>query len=200
MSAPKQIKSRVEALRRQIAHHNYRYYALDDPEIPDADYDALMRELESLEAQYPGLIAPDSPTQRVGGAPSEAFAEVEHGAPMLSLANAFGEQELTDFDRRVRERLNVDEVDYTAETKLDGLAVSLRYENGTLVRGATRGDGIRGEDVTANVKTIKAVPLKLRGNEYPRVIEVRCEVFMTHAGFEREDCASSTRASPPSAR
>ncbi len=189
MSAPKQVKSRVEALRKQIAHHNYRYYALDDPEIPDAEYDALMRELESLEAKHPELITPDSPTQRVGGAPSEAFAEVEHGAPMLSLANAFGEQELKDFDRRVRERLDVDEVDYTAETKLDGLAVSLRYEDGELVRGATRGDGVRGEDVTANVKTIKAVPLKLRGSEFPRVIEVRCEVFMTHAGFERLNAA-----------
>jgi DNA ligase (NAD+) len=189
MSAPKQAKSRVADLRKQIAYHNYRYYALDDPEIPDADYDALMRELESLEAQHPDLITPDSPTQRVGGAPSEAFAEVEHGAPMLSLANAFGEQELTDFDRRVRERLDVDEVTYTAETKLDGLAVSLRYENGRLVCGATRGDGLRGEDVTANVKTIKAVPLKLRGNEYPDVLEVRCEVFMTHAGFERLNAA-----------
>ncbi len=189
MSASKQVRSRVEALRQQIAHHNYRYYALDDPEIPDAEFDALMRELESLEAEYPELITPDSPTQRVGGAPSEAFAEVEHGEPMLSLANAFGEQELTDFDRRVRERLDADEVDYTAETKLDGLAVSLRYENGELVRGATRGDGIRGEDVTANVKTIKAVPLKLRGSEYPRVIEVRCEVFMTHSGFERLNAA-----------
>ncbi|MDH3315113.1 MAG: NAD-dependent DNA ligase LigA, partial [Gammaproteobacteria bacterium] len=185
MSAPKQVKSRVDALRKQIAHHNYRYYALDEPEIPDAEFDALMRELESLEAKHPDLITPDSPTQRVGGAPSEAFAEVKHGAPMLSLANAFGEQELTDFDRRVRERLDVDEVDYTGETKLDGLAVSLRYENGELVQAATRGDGIRGEDVTANVKTIKAVPLKLRGDGHPRALEVRCEVFMTHAGFER---------------
>ena len=189
MSAPKQVKSRVEALRKQIAHHNYRYYVLDDPEITDAEFDALMRQLESLEAQHPDLITPDSPTQRVGGAPSEAFAEVEHGAPMLSLANAFGEQELTDFDRRVRERLGLDEVAYTAEVKLDGLAVSLRYEDGKLVRGATRGDGFRGEDVTANVKTIKAVPLKLRGSEYPGVLEVRCEVFMTHSGFERLNAA-----------
>ncbi len=189
MSASRQLKSRVEALRKQISHHNYRYYALDNPEIPDAEYDALMRELESLETQHPDLVTPDSPTQRVGGAPSEAFAEVRHGVPMLSLANALREQELIDFDRRVRERLEVEEVDYTAETKLDGLAVSLRYENGDLVRGATRGDGVRGEDVTANVKTIKAVPLKLRGKKFPQVLEVRCEVFMTHAGFERLNAA-----------
>ena len=173
------------ALRREIAQHNYRYYVLDDPEIPDAEYDALMRELESLETDYPELVTSDSPTQRVGAAPSEAFAEVVHGVPMLSLGNALTEQELVDFDRRVRERLEKDEVDYTAETKLDGLAVSLRYEDGVLTRGATRGDGTRGEDVTANVRTIKAVPLRLRGEKVPEVIEIRCEVFMTHQGFER---------------
>jgi DNA ligase (NAD+) len=185
MSASRKIQSRVIALRRDIAQHNYRYYVLDDPAIPDAEYDALMRELESLEAEYPELVTPDSPTQRVGAAPSQAFAEVVHGAPMLSLGNALSEQELVDFDRRVRERLGKDEVDYTAETKLDGLAVSLRYEDGLLVQGATRGDGTRGEDVTANVRTIKAVPLRLRGDTVPGVIEIRCEVFMTHEGFER---------------
>jgi DNA ligase (NAD+) len=185
MNASKTARSRVSALRVQLAHHNHRYYVLDNPEITDAEFDALMRELESLEARHPELVTPDSPTQRVGAAPSEAFAEVIHGAPMLSLGNALSEQELIDFDRRARERLERDEVDYTAETKLDGLAVNLRYEGGLLVRAATRGDGSRGEDVTANVKTIRAVPLRLRGDAAPEVIEVRCEVFMTHEGFER---------------
>jgi DNA ligase (NAD+) len=185
MSALKTARSRVSELRERLAHHNYRYYVLDDPEITDAEYDALMRELGSLEASHPQLVTADSPTQRVGAAPSETFAEVIHGAPMLSLGNALSEQELIDFDRRVRERLEREEVDYTAETKLDGLAVSLRYEGGVLAGAATRGDGSRGEDVSANVKTIKSVPLRLRGDAAPDVIEVRCEVFMTHAGFDR---------------
>ena len=185
MNTSKTARSRVSELRVQIAHHNHRYHVLDDPEITDAEFDALMRELESLETHYPELVTPDSPTQRVGAAPSEAFAEVIHGAPMLSLGNALSEQELIDFDRRVRERLEREEVDYTAETKLDGLAVSLRYEGGMLARAATRGDGSRGEDVTANVKTIRAVPLRLRGDAAPDVIEARCEVFMTHEGFDR---------------
>ncbi|MCB1744187.1 MAG: NAD-dependent DNA ligase LigA [Gammaproteobacteria bacterium] len=174
---------RAARLREQIEHHNYQYYALDDPQISDADYDALMRELQAIEAHHPDLVTADSPTQRVGAAPLDSFAEVVHEVPMLSLGNAFDETELRDFDRRVRERLEVDTVDYTAETKLDGLAVSLRYENGHYTRAATRGDGYRGEDVTANVRTIDAVPIRLRG-EYPELLEVRCEVFMTLAGFE----------------
>ncbi len=189
MAAPRAISQRVAELRDNIDYHNYRYYSLDDPVVPDAEYDRLLRELESLESRYPGLITPQSPTQRVGAAPAEVFGEVVHTVPMLSLANAFEEQELVDFDRRVRERLGVEEVDeeveYAAETKLDGLAASIRYEDGVLVSGATRGDGTRGEDVTRNIRTIKAVPLHLRGDDFPRVLEVRGEVFMTEEGFRR---------------
>jgi DNA ligase (NAD+) len=183
MTDPK-VLQRIHALREQINHHNYCYYVLDSPEIPDAEYDRLMRELESLEQKYPETITPDSPTQRVGSAPLKEFEEVRHAIPMLSLGNAFEDQELIDFDRRVRDGLNVDRVDYSAEPKLDGLAISLRYEDGVLVRGSTRGDGYTGEDVTQNVRTIDSIPLKLIGKDYPRVLEVRGEVFMSKKGFE----------------
>ena len=139
---------RARELREQIDHHNYRYYVLDDPEISDAQFDALMRELQQLEAQHPELADPDSPTQRVGGMASREFRAVVHAVPMLSLENAFTEQDIVDFDRRARERLDVERIDYSAEPKLDGLAVTLRYESGRLVQAATRGDGMRGEDVT----------------------------------------------------
>jgi len=185
MAAPRAIATRAAELRDNIDYHNYRYYSLDDPLIPDAEFDRLLRELESLEDQYPELVSPESPTQRVGAAPAEAFGEIVHALPMLSLANAFEEQELVDFDRRVRERLEVEQVEYAAETKLDGLATSIRYEAGVLVSAATRGDGTRGEDVTGNVRTIKAVPLRLRGDDFPRVLEVRGEVFMTDQGFRQ---------------
>jgi len=185
VAAPRAIAQRAAELRDNIDYHNYRYYSLDDPLVPDAEYDRLLRELQSLENQYPELITAQSPTQRVGAAPAEAFGEVVHTVPMLSLANAFEEQELVDFDRRVRERLGVEEVEYAAETKLDGLAASIRYEDGLLVSGATRGDGTRGEDVTQNIRTIKSVPLHLRGDDFPRVLEVRGEVFMTEEGFRR---------------
>ena len=175
---------RVAQLREQIDYHNYRYYVLDDPEIPDAQYDRLMRELQTLEAEHPELVTPDSPTQRVGAQPLSAFGEVRHALPMLSLDNAFDDDEVADFDRRARERLEVDSIDYTAEPKLDGLAVSLLYEDGRLVRGATRGDGTTGEDITQNVRTIDSIPLRLRGDDYPRRLEVRGEVFMSHAGFQ----------------
>lgn len=177
------VRRRAEELRRLIEHHNYLYYVLDAPEVPDAEYDRLLRELQDLEARFPELIASDSPTQRVGASPLETFGEVVHEVPMLSLANAFSEEEVRDFDRRVRERLGVERVDYTAETKVDGLAVSFLYEEGRLARAATRGDGTRGEDVTANVRTVRAVPLRLRGHELPGLLEVRAEVFMTLAGF-----------------
>ena len=177
--------ARAGELRRLIAHHDHRYHVLDDPEIPDAQYDRLVRELQELESRSPELITPDSPTQRVGAAPLAAFDEVRHALPMLSLGNAFDEQELLDFDRRARERLQRDEICYTAETKLDGLAISLRYEHGVLVRGATRGDGSHGEDVTANVRTIKAIPVQLDARAVPTVLEVRGEVYMSLAGFER---------------
>ena len=176
---------RIAHLRERIDHHNYRYHALDDPEIPDSEYDRLMRALEALEAAHPELQTPDSPTRRVGAKPVSAFAEVVHATPMLSLGNAFGEEELRDFDRRVRERLEVDEMEYALEPKLDGLAASLVYVDGRFERGATRGDGERGEDVTQNLRTISAVPLHLRGTGHPRMLEVRGEVYMTRSGFER---------------
>ncbi|MFO1407351.1 MAG: NAD-dependent DNA ligase LigA [Steroidobacteraceae bacterium] len=175
---------RIEELRRTIERHDYRYYVLDDPEVPDATYDALMRELRELEAAHPGLVTPDSPTQRVSGRPSAGFAEVVHAVPMLSLDNAFSTEDVAGFDRRVRERLDVAAVGYSAEPKIDGLAISVRYEDGRFVRAATRGDGSRGEDVTANVRTVAALPLRLRGRA-PAVLEVRGEVYMARASFER---------------
>lgn len=179
-----EAQRRVGALREQIEHHNYRYHVLDDPDISDARYDKLLRELSELETAHPDLIVPDSPTQRVGAQPAPQFEQVHHEAPMLSLGNAFDEDEVRDFDRRVHDRLDDEgEVEYAAEPKLDGLAISLRYENGVLVRGATRGDGTVGEDVTHNVRTIQSVPLKLRGLSFPAVLEVRGEVFMSRSGF-----------------
>ncbi len=178
------VQKRVHELREQIRYHNYRYYVLDNPVIPDAEFDRLMRELQELEVRHPDLVTPDSPTQRVGAEPLKAFGEVVHALPMLSLANAFSEQEVKDFDQRVRDRLEVDEVEYAAEPKLDGLAVSLVYENGLLNLAATRGDGTRGEDVTSNVRTIPSVPLRLVGDGFPRVLEARGEVFMPKAGLE----------------
>lgn len=186
MKTDNKIKKQIESLREQINYHNYRYYVLDDPEIPDAEYDRLLRELQALEEAHPQLITSDSPTQRVGAEPLKAFGEVRHQVPMLSLANAFSEQEMEDFDRRVRERLENAEavVEYAAEPKLDGLAISLRYQDGILVQAATRGDGSSGEDVTQNVRTIDAIPLRLRGKQFPPLLEVRGEVFMPKAGFE----------------
>jgi DNA ligase (NAD+) len=179
-------RDRAQRLRDEIDRHNYRYYVLDDPLIPDSEYDRLLRELQALEAQYPELITPDSPTQRVGAQPLDGFEEVAHALPMLSLDNAFSEQEMVDFDRRVRERLKRDEeIVYAAEPKLDGLAISLRYDQGHLVQAATRGDGSRGEDVTLNVRTIPSVPLRLLGEGWPELLEVRGEVYLPKAGFER---------------
>lgn len=184
MARAKEAAERARELRELIDRHNYRYYVLDDPEVSDAEYDRLMRELQALEAEFPNLVTPDSPTQRVGAAPVSDLEEVVHSTPMLSLDNAFTDEELIAFDRRVRERLDdIAEVEYAAEPKLDGLAVSFRYEHGRLVLAATRGDGTRGENVTHNVRTIKAVPLQLRGKA-PEVLEVRGEVFMPIAGFK----------------
>lgn len=186
MSITAAIRERATELRSQLNLHNYRYYVLDDPLVPDSEYDRLMRELQALEQQYPDLIVPDSPTQRVGAEPLAAFGEIRHQVPMLSLDNAFSDAEMEDFDRRVRERLGAQgPVRYTAEPKLDGLAISLRYESGLLVQAATRGDGSRGEDVTQNVRTIPSVPLRLLGNDWPTVLEVRGEIYMPLAGFER---------------
>jgi DNA ligase (NAD+) len=184
MSAPAAVTKRVRQLRELLNHHNYRYYVLDDPEVSDAEYDRLLVELRQVEEKYPELVTPDSPTQRVGAAPVAEFGEVRHTVPMLSLENAFTEEDLVAFDVRVRDRLerNLD-VEYYAEPKLDGLAINLRYEKGVLVQAATRGDGTTGEDVTHNVRTIKAIPLKLQG-KVPAVLDVRGEVFMPLAGFK----------------
>lgn len=183
----------VEALRREILQHNYRYYVLDDPEIPDAEWDRLLQRLRELEAEHPDLVTPDSPTQRVGAAPAEEFAEVRHRIPMLSLDNAFADEDVLNFDRRARQRLGTErEFAYSAEPKLDGLAISLTFEDGVLVRAATRGDGTTGEDVTANVRTIASLPLRLRGRA-PKLLEVRGEVFMPIAGFERMNAEAAAR-------
>lgn len=179
---------RVAELRRLLEHHNRQYHVLDAPEITDAEFDALMRELRAIETAHPGLVTPDSPTQRVGGAPLAELGEVRHRLPMLSLDNAFASEEVVAFDRRVRERLGlaVDAapIAYSAEPKMDGLALSVTYEDGLLVRAATRGDGTTGEDVTHNVRTIPMVPLRLHGDDWPASLEVRGEVFMPVARFE----------------
>jgi len=187
-------RDRAAELRRQIEHHNYRYHVLDDPEVSDAEYDRLMRELSALEARFPELVTADSPTQRVGAAPLAEFGEVVHRLPMLSLENAFNEEDVRNFDRRVRERLSgVEVVEYAAEPKLDGLAVNLLYERGRLTAGATRGDGTTGEEVTHNLRAIRAVPLQLRGEKHPRVLEARGEVFMPIEGFKRFNAQAQAR-------
>jgi len=177
--------SRAAELRRRIEDANHRYHQLDAPDITDAEYDKLVRELEALEAAHPELVAPDSPTRRVGAAPSGRFAQVTHAVPMLSLGNAFTDEEVSDFVRRIRERLGREELVFSAEPKLDGLAISLRYEDGVFVQGATRGDGATGEDVTANLRTIAVIPKRLKGSGWPKVLEVRGEVYMARADFER---------------
>ena len=176
--------AKILELRKQLEDANYRYHVLDDPAIADADYDRLMRELEALEEAHPELATPDSPTRRVGATPSGGFAPVRHEVRMLSLANAFSDDEVDDFVRRIVERLDIAEPEFSVEPKFDGLAISLRYEGGAFVRGATRGDGDTGEDVTANLRTIRAIPLQLRGEGWPAVLEVRGEVYMPRAGFE----------------
>ncbi|MCX4186324.1 NAD-dependent DNA ligase LigA [Methylophaga sp. OBS4] len=185
MTISTEIQQRAETLRELINHYNYLYYVADNPEVPDAEYDRLFRELQQLEQDYPQLLTDDSPTRRVGGAALDKFAEVEHALPMLSLDNVFDQTELEAFDKKVRDWLNTDQPQvYAAEPKLDGLAISIRYENGVLVQAATRGDGTTGEDVTANVRTIKSVPLRLKGDSIPAVVEIRGEIFMPKAGFE----------------
>ena len=179
------LQARIDALRRQIEYHNYRYYVLDDPEIPDVEYDRLMRQLEVLEARHPEWVTSSSPTQRVGARPLDRFAEVRHEVPMLSLSNAFSREEVLAFDQRLHNLADAREpFDYVAEPKLDGLAVSLLYEGGELVQAATRGDGESGEDITQNVRTIDSVPLRLLGERLPDRLEVRGEVYMPKAGFE----------------
>ena len=184
---------RAAELRAELEHHNYRYFVLDDPQVPDAEYDRLLRELRDLESAHPSLVTADSPTQRVGGVAADEFAEARHRQPMLSLDNAFSEEDVTAFDRRVRERLGSDEaVEYSAEPKMDGLAISVIWEHGVFTRAATRGDGVTGEDVTANVRTIASLPLRLRGAA-PALLEARGEVFMPVAGFERLNREAAAR-------
>lgn len=180
------VLQRLEELKESLHYHAVRYYVEDNPEIPDAEYDRLMRELLDIEAQHPDLVTVDSPSQRVGGKPLSEFSEVKHEVPMLSLDNAFDDSELDSFHKRAQDRVGNQSVkQYCCEPKLDGLAVSLLYENGVLVQAATRGDGTTGENITENVRTINAIPLKLRGDDWPERLEVRGEVFMPKAGFEK---------------
>lgn len=179
------LRQQAEQLRRQLEDYNYQYYVLDDPSVPDAEYDRLFRELQALEQTHPDLVTANSPTQRVGGAPAPGFATVSHRQPMLSLDNVFDADGLAAFDQRLRDRLKRDDaITYVCEPKLDGLAVSLIYEGGKLVTAATRGDGQTGEDITANVRTIRSVPLTLRGEDWPQLLEVRGEILMSRSGFE----------------
>jgi DNA ligase (NAD+) len=197
MSVPKTVRDRARELHAELHEHNYRYYVLNDPTISDAQYDALLRELQDLEQRYPELLTPDSPTQRVGAPPVKAFGEVRHEQRMLSLDNAFSDEELADFDRRVRKGLGIEQVDYAAEPKLDGLAVSLLYEGGSLVRAATRGDGTTGEDVTLNIRTINSVPLRLVGSGIPATLEVRGEVYLSHQGFAELNAQQAAQGLKP---
>jgi DNA ligase (NAD+) len=185
MAASGKPAQRVLELRREIEQHDYRYYVLNEPSVPDAEYDRLMTELREIEAAHPELLTPDSPTQRVSGIAASEFAEARHAIPMLSLENGFSDEDLVDFDRKVRERLGTSgPVEYSAEPKIDGLAISVLYRDGVYARAATRGDGVTGEDVTANVATIRGVPRRLRGKP-PALLEVRGEVFLPYAGFAR---------------
>src|SRR6267378_2123653 len=188
-AAPARVKKEIENLREKLRYHEYQYYVLDDPEISDAAYDRMMNRLKELEAAHPELVTPDSPTVRVGGAPRDGFQKVQHARPMLSLDNAFSYDALRDWDRRVREGSGQEKIEYIAEHKFDGLSISLQYEGGVLVRGATRGDGTTGEDVTPNVKTIRSIPLRvdagvLKKIKLPANFEVRGEVMMTRKSFE----------------
>ncbi len=193
-AAPRASAARAAALRSEIDAHNYRYYVLDAPTVSDAEYDGLFRELQTLETRYPDLARQDSPTQRIGGAPAAAFDTVTHRVPMLSLNNAFGDGEVEAFDRRVRDGLGSDaEVEYAVEPKFDGLAISLTYERGRFVVGATRGDGTSGENVTANLRTVRAIPLALSGNAVPPLIEIRGEVLMLKRDFDALNVAQAAR-------
>ncbi|KAF0098914.1 MAG: DNA ligase (NAD+) [bacterium] len=188
-------EQRARELRALIDEANYRYYVLDAPSIPDSEYDRLLRELQELEASYPELLTPDSPTQRVGAPPLQDFAQVAHALPMLSLNNAFSKAEVAAFDRRVRDGLGRpdEEVEYAVEPKFDGLAITLRYEDGLFARGATRGDGYTGEDVSANLRTVRTIPMRLIGERPPRVLEVRGEVLMLRRDFERLNAQARER-------
>ncbi len=180
------LRAKYTALIDQITHYDHQYYVLNESSVPDAEYDRLMQELKGIEAEHPDWVTPQSPSQRVAGAPQAGFTTVEHRIPMLSLDNAFSAEDLAAFVKRLQDRLNsTADIEFACEPKLDGIAVSLLYENGVLVRGATRGDGTTGEDITANVRTIKSIPLQLRGAGWPEELEVRGEIYMPKAGFEK---------------
>jgi DNA ligase (NAD+) len=183
MAVPKAALAEAQKLRAEIERHNHQYYVLDQPLVSDAEFDRLFRRLQQLESDHPELVDAESPTQRVGGSPQAEFRQITHRTPMLSLNNAFSEEEVTTFDRRVREGLEAEDVEYLAEPKFDGLAISLSYEHGRFIRGATRGDGYTGEDVTPNLRTVKSIPLRLRGNALPALLEVRGEVLMYRRDF-----------------
>lgn len=184
-SASESVLLELNTLKALLNEYNHQYYVLDNPTVPDVEYDRQMRRLQQMEEEFPDLVTPDSPSQKVGGEPLDAFSQIQHEMPMLSLDNAFNEEEMLAFEKRLKDRLKRDlNIDYSCEPKLDGLAVSILYENGQFVRAATRGDGQVGEDITENVRTIKNVPLSLRGEDYPEKLEVRGEVFMTIAGFD----------------
>ncbi|MBS3910206.1 MAG: NAD-dependent DNA ligase LigA [Actinobacteria bacterium] len=185
MSDKKAVGKRAEELRRQVNYHNYRYYVLDSPEISDDEYDILVRELEAIESQHPELITPDSPTQRIGAEPSEAFKPIKHRSKMLSLANAFSFEELSEFFNRISRELDTDKIDFVCELKIDGVAVAIVYENGVYVSGATRGDGEVGEDITANIKTIQSLPLRLLTDGELGVLEVRGEAYLSKGQFKQ---------------
>jgi DNA ligase (NAD+) len=181
----REAAERAKALRAEIERHNYAYYVLDAPTVPDAEYDRLFNELAEIERSHPALVTPDSPTQHVGARPAPEFSQVTHRTPMLSLSNAFSAEDVANFDRRVREGLEREQVEYAAEPKFDGLAISLTYENGRFTAGATRGDGYTGEDVTNNLRTVRSIPLRLQGEHPPRLLEVRGEVLMLRRDFEK---------------
>lgn len=198
MTAETSVPQLLEQLRDQLRHHNYQYYVLDNPVIPDAEYDRLFHQLKALEAEHPQLVTADSPTQRVGAQPLSAFSQVSHEMPMLSLDNAFDAEDMRAFEKRVLDRLKRDdELEFACEPKLDGIAVSLIYEQGVLVRGATRGDGATGEDITLNVRTIPSIPLRLIGSGYPERLEVRGEIYMPKQGFEALNKLAGQRGDKP---
>ncbi|MDX1302391.1 NAD-dependent DNA ligase LigA [Photobacterium sp.] len=192
------IQQQIAALREQLAYHGHRYYVEDNPEIPDAEYDRMMQQLLDLEAEYPELVTVDSPSQRVGGTPLDVFTQVKHELPMLSLDNAFNDEDLRAFEKRMLDRrISAGKLSYCCEPKLDGLAVSLMYENGVLVQAATRGDGSTGENITANVRTIRSIPLKLQGGGWPARLEVRGEVFMPKKGFDALNARALKKGEKP---
>ena len=191
-----EARGEIEELRSLVRHHEYRYHVLDDPEIGDSEYDALYRRLVDIEARFPELITTDSPTQRIGGAVAEGFDVVEHREPMLSLSNAFDGEELRAWYARVLRLLEVEEVALVCEPKIDGLAISLVYRDGVLAVGATRGDGLRGEDITDNLRTVREIPLRVQGEDVPPAFEVRGEVYLSQEEFERLNAERAEAGEP----